>query len=82
MSEIESELPADGISFIVTVGSTDRKCVITREALRSLCPDEDQEVQPKAIFWENEDRIHRIARRLVNAGERANPLVLGPRYFS
>lgn len=72
----------DGISFIVTVGATDRKCVITRDALKSLCPDDDEDIQPKAIFWENEDRIYRVARRLVNAGAWDSPLILEPRYFS
>jgi hypothetical protein len=72
----------NGISFIVTVGGSDRKCIITHDALKSLCPPDDEEMQSKAIFWEYEDRIYRVARRLVNAGERDNPLILDPRYFS
>jgi hypothetical protein len=72
----------DGIIFTVTVGSTDRKCVITEDALQALCPPEDEPAKMTEIFWAYEDRIHWVARRLINAGEWGNPLVLEPRYFS
>lgn len=73
----------DGIIFTVTVGATNHKCLITSDALKALCPPADDEaLQLKAIFWEYEDRIQWVARRLVSAGEWGHPLVLEPKYFS
>lgn len=72
----------DGIVFTVTVGPNDHKCVITHDALKTLCPADDDELQAKEIFWEYEDYIQWVARRLVSAGEDASPLVIEPKYLS
>jgi phage repressor protein C with HTH and peptisase S24 domain len=72
----------DGIVFTVTVGSHNHKCLITPDALKSLCPSDDDVLQLKEIFWEYEDHIQWVARRLVSAGEWGNPLILEPKYFS
>jgi hypothetical protein len=72
----------DGIAFTVTVGPNNHKCLITSEALKALCPSDDDELQLKEIFWEYEDHIQWVARRLVSAGQEGNPLILEPRYFS
>ncbi len=79
-----SRLPSDveGILFFETVGTTDHKCLIPNETLRRLCSDADVMLPPKQIFWEHEDRIRRVARRAVDTGRIASPLVLKPEYFS
>lgn len=84
MSEIQAVdyANANGILFTVTVGATDHKCVITHDALQSLCPAETDDALDKEIYWEFEDRIHWVARRMVNAGAQGQPLVLEPHCFS
>lgn len=81
-THVNEPINNDGIVFTVTVGSTDHTCLITHDALQALCHSDEDAVLDKEIFWEFEDHIHWVARRLVNAGEWGNPLVLEPRYFS
>ncbi len=81
-THVSSTSRQDGIAFTVTVGVSNHKCLITPDALKSLCPSDDDALQLKEIFWEYEDHIHWVARRLVSAGESGNPLVLEPQYFS
>lgn len=77
----QEESVHDGISFVVTIGASNCTCVITRDALKALCPD-DEEMQAKAIFWEHEDHINRVARRLLSAEKSPRPLVLRRNAFS
>ncbi len=81
-THVNSSSRQDGIVFTVTMGATNHKCLITHDALKSLSPSDDDELQLKEIFWEYEDHIQWVARRVVSAGESGNPLVLEPRYFS
>lgn len=74
--------PTDnGIAFTVRVDSIDRECVISNDALAKLSELQSGAHDPMQTFQAFEAKINGVARRLVSANVKGNPLQLGPDSF-
>ncbi len=80
-SLMESHITDEGVSFTVAVGTVQRECVVSREALAHLRQMHGFSMDLMNIYGAFEARINSVARRLVLSGENASPLVLGPQVF-
>jgi hypothetical protein len=65
----------EGVAFTVAVGFERRECVVSRDALFYLSSSRNDEAELFNIFHRFEDRIYRVAQRLVIAGA-PTPLTL------
>ncbi|MFI4939534.1 MAG: DUF1488 family protein [Burkholderiales bacterium] len=74
-------LTSDGVTFTVTVDYKAHDCVISQEALSSLCQSADKKLDLIATYQAYEAKIQGIARRLVTAGITGSPIMLGPHNF-
>lgn len=70
-----------GILFRVSAGFSERECIISRNALAHLGRSQSRTMDFMHIYKACETRIHKVARRMIVAGESASPLVLGAAYF-
>lgn len=73
----EPHLTSEGVVFTVSVDYASHECLITDEALRQLSPlgrNADSEIDSMKIFHAYEAKINGIARRLVAAGVKGDPL--------
>ena len=77
----DSGVQRDGVTFEVAVENLCRECVVTKEALAHLRIMHGLSMELTDIYRAFEARIQSVARRLVIAGEKASPLVLGPQVF-
>jgi hypothetical protein len=78
---VHPHLIEKGVYFKVAAGFVERDCIISKNALvylGQLKGDVSDFMETYSFF---EESIHKVARRLVVAGESASPLVLGAAYF-
>ncbi len=69
------KLTEEGVLFTVAVGFDRRECIVSRDALFYLSSSRNDEAELFNIFQRFEDRIYRVAQRLVIAGA-PTPLTL------
>jgi hypothetical protein len=78
---VHPRLVEEGVYFKVAAGFVERDCIISKNALvylGQLRGDVSDFMKTYSFFEQN---IHKVARRLIVAGESASPLVLGAAYF-
>lgn len=71
----------NGIAFTVRVDSVDHECVISNDALAKLSELQSGAHDPMETYCAFEAKINGVARRLVAANVKGNPLQLGPNSF-
>ncbi len=69
------------VKFIVHTGSIERECIVSKHALSYLSRLQGHTMNEMNTYLACEAKIHGVARRLLQAGESASPLVLGTAYF-
>lgn len=77
----EPQLTDTGIAFTVRVDSTNRNCVISKEALAKLSQLRAGISDPMETYRAFEATINGVARRMVAANVPGTPLALGPDSF-
>ncbi|MDF3036913.1 MAG: hypothetical protein K0S28_2187 [Paucimonas sp.] len=71
-----------GVTFtVVTVDFTKHDCIISKEALDALSKNQSGDFGPLEIFQANEARIRGVARRMIAARVKCNPLRIEPQSF-
>jgi len=73
---VSDRLTDQGVRFSVAVGFSRRECIVSKDALMYLASSQDPELDFVDVYLRHEDWIYKIAQRLVNAGAKANPLIL------
>jgi hypothetical protein len=68
-------LTEEGVAFTVPVGFDRKQCIVSRDALFYLSASRNDEAELFNIFQRFEDRIYRVAQRLIIAGA-PTPLTL------
>jgi hypothetical protein len=74
-------LAEEGVFFKLSEQGQQRECLVSKNALAYICRLHGQSMDFMGAYRDREAQIHAIAQRLVQAGEKANPLVLGAAYF-
>ena len=69
------------VRFVVHAGAIKRECIVSRHALAYLSRLQGHTMNAMNTYLACEAKIHQVARRLLNAGESASPLILGTAYF-
>lgn len=71
-----SKVTEQGVRFSVAVGFSRKECVVSKDALMYLAASQDPELDFYDVYLRHEDRIYKTAQRLVNAGIKADPIML------
>lgn len=80
-SAAQPQITESGVTFTVRVDSTNRDCVISREALAKLSRLRPGVSDPMETFQAFEAMINGVARRMVAARVPGTPLRLEPESF-
>lgn len=75
-STASDRLTEQGVRFHVALGFSLRECIVSKDALMYLAASQDPELDFNDVYLRHEDRIYKAAQRLVNAGAKAEPLML------
>jgi hypothetical protein len=78
---IEPRVENGAVLFNVVADSIERECVVSKNALAYLSRLKGGSCEALDIYAAYHAQIHKVAKRLVTAGENASPLVLGAGYF-
>ena len=69
------------VRFVVRSDTIERECIVSKHALAYLSRLQGHTMNAMNTYLACEAKIHRVARRLLKAGESASPLILGTAYF-
>jgi len=77
----EPSITNAGIAFMVEVDCVKHECLVSKNALAYLQRMQGEQTDFLDIYHAHQDKIHNISRRLITAGVKESPLVLGAAYF-
>lgn len=75
-------LTSAGVEFTVTVDYKIHDCMVSSEALSSLCHSVDKNLDLLATYGAFAAKINGVARRMVMAGVNGSPLLLAAQNFN
>lgn len=77
----EPKVEDGAVRFILRAGPVERECIVSKHALTYLSRLQGHTMNAMNTYLACEAKIHIVARRLLQAGESATPLILGTAYF-